>query len=110
MNQIPNLATSHGWTECAGGQIVEPSGRSTSSPKFELIIRHEVASSGFQNFIEKCPGFVPFVRQTDRLNQPDVMLTRTPRIPGLDGRKMSKSYGNTITLSESDADIRAKTK
>ena len=38
------------------------------------------------------------------------MLTHTPRIPGLDGRKMSKSYGNTITLSESDADIRAKTK
>ena len=38
------------------------------------------------------------------------MLTKTPRIPGLDGRKMSKSYGNTITLSESDADIRAKTK
>jgi tryptophanyl-tRNA synthetase len=38
------------------------------------------------------------------------MLTETPRIPGLDGRKMSKSYGNAITLSESDADIRAKTK
>ena len=38
------------------------------------------------------------------------MLTQTPRIPGLDGRKMSKSYGNAIMLSESDADIRAKTK
>jgi tryptophanyl-tRNA synthetase len=38
------------------------------------------------------------------------MLTQTPRIPGLDGRKMSKSYNNAITLSESDADIRAKTK
>ncbi len=38
------------------------------------------------------------------------MLTKTPRIPGTDGRKMSKSYGNAITLSESDADIRAKTK
>jgi tryptophanyl-tRNA synthetase len=44
------------------------------------------------------------------LNEPAVMLTQTPRIPGLDGRKMSKSYGNAITLSESDADIRAKTK
>jgi tryptophanyl-tRNA synthetase len=44
------------------------------------------------------------------LTEPDVMLTKTPRIPGLDGRKMSKSYGNTITLSENDADIRAKTK
>ena len=44
------------------------------------------------------------------LNEPNVMLTQTPRVPGLDGRKMSKSYGNAITLSESDADIRAKTK
>jgi tryptophanyl-tRNA synthetase len=44
------------------------------------------------------------------LSEPGVMLTKTPRIPGLDGRKMSKSYGNAITLSESDAEIRAKTK
>jgi tryptophanyl-tRNA synthetase len=44
------------------------------------------------------------------LREPEAMLTKTPRIPGLDGRKMSKSYGNTITLSERDADIRAKTK
>jgi tryptophanyl-tRNA synthetase len=41
---------------------------------------------------------------------PQVLLTKTPRIPGLDGRKMSKSYGNAITLSESDDDIRKKTK
>jgi tryptophanyl-tRNA synthetase len=44
------------------------------------------------------------------LNEPQVMLTKTPRIPGLDGRKMSKSYGNAITLSETDDDIRKKTK
>jgi tryptophanyl-tRNA synthetase len=46
----------------------------------------------------------------DILEEPQVMLTQTPRIPGLDGRKMSKSYGNAITLSESDKEIRAKTK
>jgi tryptophanyl-tRNA synthetase len=46
----------------------------------------------------------------DVLQEPEAMLTQTPRIPGLDGRKMSKSYGNAITLSETDADIRAKTK
>jgi tryptophanyl-tRNA synthetase len=38
------------------------------------------------------------------------MLTQTPRVPGLDGRKMSKSYGNAITLSETDEEIRKKTK
>jgi len=50
------------------------------------------------------------VVRRDVLQEPEVMLTQTPRIPGLDGRKMSKSYNNAITLSESDADIRAKTK
>jgi tryptophanyl-tRNA synthetase len=44
------------------------------------------------------------------LGEPQAMLTKTPRIPGLDGRKMSKSYGNAITLSESDDEIRGKTK
>ena len=44
------------------------------------------------------------------LTEPDHQLTQTPRIPGLDGRKMSKSYGNAITLSETDDDIRKKTK
>jgi tryptophanyl-tRNA synthetase len=44
------------------------------------------------------------------LREPETMLTHTPRIPGLDGRKMSKSYGNAIMLSESDDDIRKKTK
>jgi len=46
----------------------------------------------------------------DVLREPEAMLTHTPRIPGLDGRKMSKSYGNAIMLSESDDDIRRKTK
>jgi tryptophanyl-tRNA synthetase len=44
------------------------------------------------------------------LAEPDAMLTKTPRVPGLDGRKMSKSYGNAITLSETDEEIRKKTK
>ncbi len=36
------------------------------------------------------------------------MLTHTPRVPGTDGRKMSKSYNNFISLSESDDSIRTK--
>ena len=34
------------------------------------------------------------------LPEPEVLLTTTPKVPGLDGRKMSKSYGNTIGLRE----------
>jgi tryptophanyl-tRNA synthetase len=33
--------------------------------------------------------------------EPQAILTPTPRLPGLDNRKMSKSYGNTIDLSDS---------
>jgi tryptophanyl-tRNA synthetase len=44
------------------------------------------------------------------LPEPKVLLTPSPKLPGLDGRKMSKSYGNTIMLSEPEADLRAKLK
>ncbi|MDA8161696.1 MAG: tryptophan--tRNA ligase [Desulfobacteraceae bacterium] len=39
---------------------------------------------------------------------PDVLLTRVPKLPGLDGRKMSKSYGNAIFLSDPPPSIREK--
>ncbi|MDP3511194.1 MAG: tryptophan--tRNA ligase, partial [Sulfuritalea sp.] len=34
------------------------------------------------------------------LVEPDALLTHASRMPGLDGQKMSKSYGNTIMLRE----------
>lgn len=34
------------------------------------------------------------------LPEPQVLLTATPRVPGIDGRKMSKSYGNMIGMRE----------
>lgn len=34
------------------------------------------------------------------LPEPQALLTRAPKMPGLDGQKMSKSYGNTIPLRE----------
>ena len=44
------------------------------------------------------------------LPEPEVLLTPSPRLPGTDGRKMSKSYGNTINLSDDEPTIRAKLK
>jgi len=38
------------------------------------------------------------------------LLTATPRLPGLDNRKMSKSYGNTIDLSDTPEDVLKKVK
>jgi tryptophanyl-tRNA synthetase len=42
------------------------------------------------------------------LPAPEVLLTPTPKVPGLDGRKMSKSYGNTIRLTEEPEAISRK--
>ncbi len=39
---------------------------------------------------------------------PELKLSHTPRIPGTDGRKMSKSLKNDITLSDKPEDIRKK--
>jgi tryptophanyl-tRNA synthetase len=74
------------------------------------LVRERALEDGFENFMEQHAVCRKYVSIPKILLEPGVMLTRTPRIPGLDGRKMSKSYGNAITLSESDADIRAKTK
>jgi tryptophanyl-tRNA synthetase len=41
--------------------------------------------------------------------EPQPLLTASPRLPGTDGRKMSKSFGNAIFLSDSEADVRKKT-
>lgn len=44
------------------------------------------------------------------LVEPEVLLTEAMRLPGLDGQKMSKSYGNTIMLREEPQPIRDKIK
>ena len=42
------------------------------------------------------------------LAEPGALLTEASRMPGLDGQKMSKSYGNTIALREDEDSIRKK--
>jgi tryptophanyl-tRNA synthetase len=42
--------------------------------------------------------------------EPQVLLTPSPKLPGTDGRKMSKSYGNTILLTDAEPVIRQKLK
>ncbi len=44
------------------------------------------------------------------LTEPEVLLTATPKVSGLDGRKMSKSYGNTIGLREDTDSVVKKLK
>ncbi|MCS4505019.1 tryptophan--tRNA ligase [Arhodomonas aquaeolei] len=42
------------------------------------------------------------------LPEPEAFLTPSPRMPGLDGRKMSKSYGNAISLREEPDEVDRK--
>ena len=42
------------------------------------------------------------------LSEPQAMLTKASKMPGLDGQKMSKSYGNVITLREDEATLSKK--
>jgi len=40
--------------------------------------------------------------------EPEVLLNKVKLLPGIDGRKMSKSYGNTINMSEPPDSVRKK--
>jgi len=42
------------------------------------------------------------------LPEPQALLTRASKMPGLDGQKMSKSYGNTIALREEPRSVEQK--
>ena len=44
------------------------------------------------------------------LPEPQALLTPSPKLPGTDGRKMSKSYGNTVLMSDPEPVIRKKLK
>jgi tryptophanyl-tRNA synthetase len=46
----------------------------------------------------------------DVLPEPKSLLTPSPKLPGTDGRKMSKSYGNTIQLTDEEPVVRQKLK
>jgi tryptophanyl-tRNA synthetase len=53
-----------------------------------------------------------YLRGTGRsiLTEPQALLTEVSKLPGLDGDKMSKSYGNTIAMREEPAEVEKKIK
>lgn len=46
----------------------------------------------------------------DIFPEPDALLTSFPKVPGVDGRKMSKSYNNAIYLSDTAKEVESKIK
>lgn len=103
------LATKIGYPHETSRKLM-PLAPDTVKDKRELFVREYQSSSLEQKADYLQAGLREFLQISLVLVEPGVMLTRTPRIPGLDGRKMSKSYGNAITLSETDEEIRKKTK
>ena len=101
--------TSLGGKTGAGYQIAaEPS--KVAIDALELLIRERAQEDGFENFLEQHAVCRKYVSIPRTLVEPVARLTQTPRIPGTDGRKMSKSYGNFISLSESNDSIRTKSR
>ncbi|MGI4830105.1 MAG: tryptophan--tRNA ligase [Janthinobacterium lividum] len=89
------------------GAILEKARKNAGEPKDSTrtdFTAHQLfqAAEG----TKKLTGF----HRREILPEPQVLLTPSPKLPGLDGRKMSKSYKNTIMLSEPEADLRAKLK
>src|SRR5215813_10103283 len=56
---------------------------------------------------ERLSGYLEGSRRVI-LPEPKPLLTETPKVPGLDGQKMSKSYGNTILMREDPASVTEK--
>ena len=70
----------------------------------DQVAHVEVTREVARRFNHFYPGPAPI------LPEPQVLLTPSPKLPGTDGRKMSKSYGNTILLTDPPPMVRQKLK
>ena len=73
-------------------------------PAKDSFSPHELLAAAHQTKLKSAFGI------TEVLPEPKVLLTPSPKLPGTDGRKMSKSYKNTILLSDPEPEVRAKLK
>ncbi len=78
-------------------------------------ITREIARRFNQFYSLEPEGAVKPAKHSEELRlsvfpEPQPLLTPAPKLPGTDGRKMSKSYGNSILLSDPEAEVRKKLK
>jgi len=71
---------------------------------------HAIVAAGGALSAADRERLIGFLRGTGRtiLPEPQVLLTQAARLPGLDGAKMSKSYGNTIAMREERTSVEHK--
>ena len=102
------------WNEFVQGRLASPRSEGSIDAENRAYLRAElrrVASEiGVQNFLERVGKRKRFFEITEILREPAYLPTETPRLPGLDGRRMAKSYGNAIWLTDLPEEIRTKTR
>jgi tryptophanyl-tRNA synthetase len=95
---------------------LESGWQSTLAEDFAKRVPEEIATfvSPKGERVETRPFTVEGLRALQRtppvFPEPQPLLTPAAKLPGTDGRKMSKSYGNTILLSEPEKSLRQKLK
>ena len=84
--------------------VKEKARKIAGDKKKETFTPHELIAAAPQTKLKSAYGTRTI------LPEPEVLLTPSPKLPGVDGRKMSKSYGNTILMSDDEAEVRLKLK
>ncbi|MGA8221770.1 MAG: tryptophan--tRNA ligase [Candidatus Acidiferrales bacterium] len=88
--------------------VKEPLRGAARSAALAAAFRKRALEVGVDNFLKSVGKHKKFFRVEQVLREPAYLLTETPRLPGLDGRRMAKSYGNAIWLSDPPDEIRTK--
>jgi tryptophanyl-tRNA synthetase len=88
--------------------VIEPRLGPEVAGVYRAEFRKRAAEVGMANFLDRAGKDRKFFRVNQVLHEPDHLLTETPRLPGTDGRRMAKSYGNAIWLSDPPEEVRAK--
>jgi tryptophanyl-tRNA synthetase len=101
------------WKEFAGvSALAAPKGSAPIDAENRSYIRTELrrvaGEIGVRNFLDRAGANEKYFSVTDTLREPAYLPTETPRLPGLDGRRMAKSYGNAIWLADPPDEIRTK--
>jgi len=78
------------------------------SAALAALLRKRALEIGVENFFERVGKHKKYFRVEQVLREPAYLPTETPRLPGLDGRRMAKSYNNAIWLSDPPDEIREK--
>jgi tryptophanyl-tRNA synthetase len=79
-------------------------------PKFVPVGQDQQAHVEFTREIARRFNQFYKLNGEEVLPEPQVLLTPSPKLLGTDGRKMSKSYGNTIQLTDPEPEVRKKLK